>query len=125
MDLALANDQDEAAAVLREHGAQVCLCFAAEKGMTEEIAACIAAGQDVNARDKEMRTALDLALANGHEETAALLCSHNSLEGKQLNERVQKAWWDAGNVVVLEHVASGALYEDYIMLFGNLPSRPT
>jgi hypothetical protein len=34
-------------------------------------------------------------------------------------ERVQKAWRDAGNVVVLEHVASGALYEDYTILFGN------
>ena len=37
----------------------------------------------------------------------------------QGKERVQKAWRDAGNVVVLEHVASGALYEDYTMLFGN------
>jgi hypothetical protein len=38
---------------------------------------------------------------------------------KLLNERVQKAWRDAGNVVVLEHVASGALYEDYSILFGD------
>jgi hypothetical protein len=30
------------------------------------------------------------------------------------------AWWDAGNVVVLDHVASGALYQDYtMMVFGN------
>jgi hypothetical protein len=62
---------------------------------------------------------LDLALAEDHEEAAALLRSHNAVEGKQLNERVQKAWQDAGNVVVLEHVASGALYQDYTMLFGN------
>ena len=34
-------------------------------------------------------------------------------------ERVHKTWRDAGNVVVLEHVASGALYEDHTMLFGN------
>ncbi len=40
--------------------------------------------------------------------------------GKQLNERVQKAWRDAGKVVVLEHVGSGALYQDYTMLFGDL-----
>jgi hypothetical protein len=66
---------------------------------------------------QEGRTALDLALANYHEEAAALLRSHNAPEGKQLNERVQKAWRDAGNVVVLDHVASGALYEDYTMLF--------
>jgi hypothetical protein len=66
-----------------------------------------------------MRTALDLALVEGHEEAAALLRSHNALEGKQLNEPVQKAWRDAGNVVVLDHVASGALYEDYTMLFGG------
>jgi hypothetical protein len=52
LDLALANDKEEAAAVLRAHGAQVSLFFAAEKGMTDEIAARIAAGQDVNARDQ-------------------------------------------------------------------------
>ncbi len=52
LDLALENDHEEAAAVLRAHGAQVSLFFAAEKGMTDEIAACIAAGQDVNARDQ-------------------------------------------------------------------------
>jgi hypothetical protein len=46
------NDHEEAATVLRAHGAQVSLFFAAEKGMTDEIAACIAAGQDVNARDQ-------------------------------------------------------------------------
>ena len=62
---------------------------------------------------------MDLALAKGHEEAAALLRSHNALEGKQLNKRAQKAWRDAGNVVVLDHVASGALFEDYTMLFGN------
>jgi hypothetical protein len=29
-------------------------------------------------------------------------------------------WWDADNVVgSLDHVSSGALYEDYRMLFGN------
>ena len=32
---------------------------------------------------------------------------------------MQKVWWDAGNVVVLDHVASDALYEDYTMIFGN------
>ena len=32
---------------------------------------------------------------------------------------MHKVWRDAGNVVVLDHVASGALYEDYSMLFGN------
>ena len=105
--------------MLRAHGAQVSLFFAAEKGMTDEIAARIAAGQDVNACNQEGRTALDLALAKDHEEAAALLRSHNALEGKQVKERVHKAWRDAGNVVVLDHVACGALYEDYTMLFGN------
>ena len=66
-----------------------------------------------------LRTPLDVALAKKQEEAAALLRSHNALEGKQLNERVQKAWRDAGKVVVLEHVASGALYEDYTMVFGD------
>ena len=64
-----------------------------------------------------LRTPFDVALAKEQEEAAALLRSHNALESKQLNERVQKAWRDAGKVVVLEHVASGALYEDYTMLF--------
>jgi hypothetical protein len=74
---------------------------------------------------QELRTALDLALAEDHVEAAALLRSHNALEGKQLNERVQKAWQDAGNVVVLDHVASGALYDDYTMLFGNFNTFKT
>jgi hypothetical protein len=52
LQLALANDKEEAAAVLRAHGAQVSLFFAAEKGMTDEVVARIAAGQDVNARDQ-------------------------------------------------------------------------
>ena len=62
---------------------------------------------------------MDVALAKEQEEAASLLRSHNALQGKQLNERVRKAWQDAGNVVVLEHVASGALYEDCSMLFAN------
>ena len=32
---------------------------------------------------------------------------------------------DAGNVVVLDHVASGALYQDYTMLFGNFNTFKT
>ncbi len=52
LELALANDKEEAAAVLRAHGAQVSLFFAAEKGMTDVVAARIAAGQDVNAHDQ-------------------------------------------------------------------------
>ncbi len=55
---------------------------------------------------------MDLALANNQEEVVKLLRSHQAVEGKELKERVQKAWRDAGNVVVLDHVASGSLYED-------------
>jgi len=51
LDLAVENEKEEAAAVLRAHGALHSLHFAAEKGMTDEVAAGIAAGQDVNARD--------------------------------------------------------------------------
>ena len=51
MDLAVGNKKEEAAAVLRAHGALHSLHFAAEEGMTDEVAAGIAAGQDVNARD--------------------------------------------------------------------------
>jgi hypothetical protein len=52
LDLAVAEKKKEAAAVLRAHGALHSLHFAAEKGMTDEVAAGIAAGQDVNVRDQ-------------------------------------------------------------------------
>ncbi len=58
-------------------------------------------------------------MANNQEEVVKLLRSHNAVQGKELKERVQKEWRDAGKVAVLDHVASGALYEDYSMLFGN------
>ena len=74
---------------------------------------------------QEVRTPLDVALANEQEEAASLLRSHNALQGKELQERMQKAWRDAGNVVVLDHVASGALYEDYTMVFGNFNTFKT
>ena len=51
LDLAVENEKEEAAAVLRAHGALHSLHFAAKKGMADELAAGIAAGQDVNARD--------------------------------------------------------------------------
>jgi hypothetical protein len=51
LDLAVEKSKEEAAAVLRAHGALHSLHFAAQKGMTDEVAAGIAAGQDVNARD--------------------------------------------------------------------------
>jgi hypothetical protein len=78
LDLALANDKEEVAAVLRAHGVHVSLFFAAEKGMTDEIAARIAAGQDVNACNEESRTALELALENDQEEAAAVLRAHGA-----------------------------------------------
>jgi hypothetical protein len=49
LDLAVGNKKEEAAAVLRAHGARHSLHFAAEEGMTDEVAARIAAGQDLNA----------------------------------------------------------------------------
>jgi hypothetical protein len=52
LDLAVANKREEAAAVLRAHGARHSLHYAAYKGMTDEVAARIAAGQDVNARNQ-------------------------------------------------------------------------
>ena len=51
MDLAVEYKREEAAAVLRAHGALHSLHFAAEKGLTDEVAAGIAAGLDINARD--------------------------------------------------------------------------
>ncbi len=52
LDLAVDNKNEEVAAVLRAHGALYSLLFAAEGGMTDEVAAGIAAGLDVNARDE-------------------------------------------------------------------------
>ena len=52
LDLAVEYGKEEAAAVLRAHGALHSLHVAAIKGVTDEVAAGIAAGQDVNARDK-------------------------------------------------------------------------
>jgi hypothetical protein len=52
LDLAVDNEEEEAAAVLRAHGARHSLHFASREGMTDEVAARIAAGQDVNARDQ-------------------------------------------------------------------------
>ncbi len=51
LDLAVETKKEEAAAVLRAHGALHSLHFAAEKGLTDEVAAGIAAGLDINARD--------------------------------------------------------------------------
>jgi hypothetical protein len=78
LDLTLANDREEAEEVLRAHDTQVSLFFAAEKGMTDEIAARIAVGQDVNACNEEGRTALELALENDHTEVAEKLQAHGA-----------------------------------------------
>jgi hypothetical protein len=52
LDIAVGNKKEEAAAVLRAHGALHSLLFAAQEGMSNEVAAGIAAGQDVDARDE-------------------------------------------------------------------------
>ncbi len=52
LDLAVKNKKEKAAAVLRAHGALHSLRFAAEKGLTDEVAAGIAAGLDINAHDQ-------------------------------------------------------------------------
>jgi hypothetical protein len=54
LGLAEMNSKEEAAGVLRmlqARGPGALLLFAAQEGMTDEVAARIAAGQDVNARD--------------------------------------------------------------------------
>ena len=57
---------EQCAAVLREHGGRHSLLYVAAEGMLEEIAAGIAAGDDVNARDGEQRTPLHLSAEKGH-----------------------------------------------------------
>ena len=56
LDLAVKKKKTEATAVLRAHGALHSRHFAAKKGMADEVAAGIAAGQDVNAKPKPMRS---------------------------------------------------------------------
>jgi ankyrin repeat protein len=79
LDLAVENDKEEAETVLRAHGALHSLHFAAAKGMTDEVAVDIAAGQDVNARDQASRTPLDLAVEYDKEEEEAVLRAHGAL----------------------------------------------
>ena len=52
LDVAVENEKEEAAAVLRAHGALHSLLFAVDKGMMDEVAARMAAGHDVNARNQ-------------------------------------------------------------------------
>jgi hypothetical protein len=61
-------DQEEAAAVLRMHGAQrsIFLLSLAREGMTDEVAAGMVAGQDVNASERNKQTPLHLAASRGH-----------------------------------------------------------
>jgi hypothetical protein len=66
LDVAVENKKEEAEAVLRAHGALHSLHFAAQNGMTDEVAAGIAAGQDVNARDARKKTPLHLAAQSGN-----------------------------------------------------------
>ncbi len=92
LDLAVDYKKEEAAAVLRAHRALHSLHFAAEKGMTDEVAAGIAAGQDVNARHQDLRTPLDLAVNNKKEEAAAVLRAHGALHS--LHFAAQKGMTD-------------------------------
>jgi len=52
LDYSVDNNKEETSAVLRAHGAQHSLFFAVKKGLTDELAAGIAAGQDVNVYDE-------------------------------------------------------------------------
>ena len=80
MALAVENKEEEAAAVLRAHGALHSLHFAAEKGMTDDVAARIAAGQDVNARDQVIFLCVCMdgwvGVAASLLHTSCMLCTH-------------------------------------------------
>ena len=52
LDKAVKAKHEQCAAVLREHGGRHSLLYAAAEGMLEAVAAGIAAGDDVNVRDR-------------------------------------------------------------------------
>ena len=79
LDYAVDNDKVEAAAVLRAHGAVCSLKSVAQKGMSDEVEASIAAGQDVNARDSlHQETPLHKAARRGHTKTVEALVHANA-----------------------------------------------
>ncbi len=117
LDLAVVYNREEAAAVLRAHGAQHSLLFAAGKGMTDYISAGIAAGA-VNAMDKWTGgTALHAAARHGHSATVEVLVETCGAKPELTDKRGMTAlalacdeghWLVAEKLVAPTH-AAGAL----------------
>ena len=57
---------------------------AAVDGNIEAVKQAIAAGADVNAKNKRGDTPLNWAISRKHPETAALLCKHGGKTGEEL-----------------------------------------
>ena len=79
---------DVVADLLRKHGgktgAEVSIHVAAKYGKTEDIKQHVAAGADLNAKDKYGKTPLDWAIKYKYPETAALLRKHGGKTGEEL-----------------------------------------
>jgi ankyrin repeat protein len=72
-DYTVDKDNKKAATVLSTHDTQHSLLFAAQKGMTDKVAAAIAAGQDINAYNSNMETPLMHSIYWDKLETALVL----------------------------------------------------
>ena len=81
LDWAITTDNLELVKLLLDHGALIqesYLATAADRGDTDIAETLIAAGADVNAKDKGGNTALHAAAWSGHEDIVKLLLSHGA-----------------------------------------------
>lgn len=89
LELAAAKGGDEITNLLRESGAKLRgektsngrteLHFAGEMGYTEFAKTLLIAGEDINCKDNESLTALNMSLERGYEDTSLLLVAHGAV----------------------------------------------
>ena len=85
LDVAIQLKQTEIAELLRKHGGKHgSLYTAAAGGDTEAVKEILAAGTDVNAKDNDGGTPLDMANGRHKKEAAKLLRKHGGKTGEEL-----------------------------------------
>jgi ankyrin repeat protein len=88
-----------------ESASELALCNAARYGNIEAVKQHIAAGTDVNAKDKRGNTPLDYAVSRKYPEISDLLRKHGGKTGEELS--IHKAA-EKGNIeAVKQHIAAG------------------